>query len=136
MRGTARVLAALLPRARARGGSEHYTRDPGPEIRKQEATGDIVFHILCLDFVEEAVSGSGSLSWCLVTSNLRTKIVDFRGFDSNTILIQRGGIPRPMGNFPEGLSQAMLLRIFLVGRLGVYLALSNMNQLNSKNTYH
>ena len=31
----------------------------------------------------------------------RTQIVDFRGFDSSTILILRGGIPRPIGDFPE-----------------------------------
>ena len=48
------------------------------------------------------------------TANLPTSIVDLRGFDSSIILIVRGGIPRPMGNFPESLSQAIL-----VGRLGV-----------------
>ena len=31
------------------------------------------------------------------TPNLPTIIVDFRGFDSSTILISRGGIPRPEG---------------------------------------
>ena len=31
------------------------------------------------------------------TPNLPTNIVDFRGFDSSTILISRGGIPRPLG---------------------------------------
>ena len=31
-----------------------------------------------------------------ITANL-TNIVDFRGFDSSTILISRGGIPRPIG---------------------------------------
>ena len=30
-------------------------------------------------------------------ANLPTNIVDFRGFDSSTILISRGGIPRPVG---------------------------------------
>ena len=29
------------------------------------------------------------------TANLRTKIQDFRGFDSSKILIERGGIPCP-----------------------------------------
>ena len=51
--------------------------------------------------------------------NLPTKILDFRGFDSSTILILRGGIARPIGNFPESVSQAMLVGIMLVGRLGV-----------------
>ena len=51
-------------------------------------------------------------------ANPCTKILDFRGFDSSIILISRGGIPRPIGNFPEISSQRIL-----VGRLGVrYLA--------------
>ena len=36
-------------------------------------------------------------------------ILGFRGFDSSIILILRGGIPRPIGDFPESLSQAMLV---------------------------
>ena len=48
-----------------------------------------------------------------------TNIVDFRGFDSSIILIQRGGILRPRGNLPESLSQAMLVGTMLLGRLGV-----------------
>ena len=44
----------------------------------------------------------------------------FRGFDSSIIFILRGGIPRPMGDFPECLSQAMLVGVMLVGRLGVH----------------
>ena len=31
----------------------------------------------------------------LGTADLRTKILDFRGFDSSIILISRGGIPIP-----------------------------------------
>ena len=54
------------------------------------------------------------------TANLRTKIMDFRGFDSNIILILSGGIPRPIGNLPESLSQAILGGIILVGRLGAW----------------
>ena len=53
------------------------------------------------------------------TANLPTKIVDFRGFDSSIMLILRGGIPRPIWDFPESLSQAMLVGTMLVGRLGV-----------------
>ena len=52
-------------------------------------------------------------------ANLRTNIMDFRGVDSSIILILRGGIPRPIGNFPEHLSQAILVGIMLVGRLGM-----------------
>ena len=55
----------------------------------------------------------------MFTANLRTKIQDFRGFDSSVILILRGGIPRPIGNLPESLSQAMLVGIMLVGKSGV-----------------
>ena len=34
-------------------------------------------------------------------------LLDFRGFNSSIILFLRCGIPRPIGNFPEDLSQAM-----------------------------
>ena len=54
------------------------------------------------------------------TANLRTTIMDFRGFDSSRILILRGGIPMPIGNFPESLSQAILVGIVIAGSLGVY----------------
>ena len=43
------------------------------------------------------------------TPDLPTNISDFRGFDSSTTLNLRGEIPRPKGDLPEGLSQAMLL---------------------------
>ena len=48
-----------------------------------------------------------------------TKILDFRGFDSGRILISRGEIPRPIGNFTESLSQRILVWRFLVWRLAV-----------------
>ena len=54
-----------------------------------------------------------------VMANLRANIMDFRGFDKNIILILMGGIPRPIGDFPGSLSQAILLGIMRVGRLGV-----------------
>ena len=50
------------------------------------------------------------------TVNLRTNIMDFRGFNSNIILILRGGIPVPVENFSESLSQAILVGIILVSR--------------------
>ena len=53
------------------------------------------------------------------TANPSAKIVDFRGLDSSTILILLGGIPRPIGDFPESLTQAMLVGTMLVGGLGV-----------------
>ena len=64
----------------------------------------------------------GSLHWPFeITANPRTNIADFRGFASNIILIQRGGILRPIGNFLESLSQAMLVGGMVVERLGVHL---------------
>ena len=57
------------------------------------------------------------------TANLPTNILDFIGFDSSIILIIRGGIPKPIGDFPNSLSQAMLVGIMLVGRLGVQYAI-------------
>ena len=45
--------------------------------------------------------------------------MDFRDCDSSIILILRGGILMSIGNFPESLSQAVLVGIMLVGRLGV-----------------
>ena len=51
-------------------------------------------------------------------ANLRTKM-DFTGFDSSRILTLTGGIPRPMGDFPEGFSQRILAGMISVGRLGV-----------------
>ena len=62
------------------------------------------------------------------TPNLPTNIVGFRGLDSSIILIVRGGIPRPTRKFPESLSQAMLVGIMLVGRLGVHTYLHTYTQ--------
>ena len=53
------------------------------------------------------------------TANLHTKILDFRGFDSNIILVLRGGILMSIGTIAEVLSQAILVGIISVGRLCV-----------------
>ena len=55
-----------------------------------------------------------------VTANLRTNIMDFRGFNSSVVLIIRSGILMSIGDFPESLSQAILVGIMLVGKLGVW----------------
>ena len=55
----------------------------------------------------------------MAMANLRTKILHFRGFDSSIIYMPRGGIPRPIGNLPESLSQAIVVGVILAGRLGV-----------------
>ena len=47
------------------------------------------------------------------------KIMDFRGFALNLILILRGGTLMPIGIFPEIMSQGILVGIMLVWRLGV-----------------
>ena len=61
------------------------------------------------------------------SANLRTNIMEFRGFDSSVILILRGLIPRPIGDFPEDLSQAMLVGIMLVRRLGVRATIAGLH---------
>ena len=66
---------------------------------------------------------------CRSTPNLSTNIVDFRGLDSSTILILRDGILMSMGDCPESLSQAMLVGVMLVGRLGVVPHASSRNIL-------
>ena len=53
------------------------------------------------------------------TANLRTKNLDFRGFDSSIILILRGGILRSVRIFLESLSQQILAGIISAGRSGV-----------------
>ena len=50
------------------------------------------------------------------TANLHTKILDFRGYDSSRILLQRGGILMSIGNFLESLSPRILVGIILVIR--------------------
>ena len=52
-------------------------------------------------------------------ANLRTKILDFRGFDPSIILMLRCGILMSTGNFLEISSQQILVDIILVGRLVV-----------------
>ena len=49
------------------------------------------------------------------TANLPANIVDFRGFDSSVIIIIGGEHLISTGDFPESLSQAMLVGVMLVG---------------------
>ena len=55
-----------------------------------------------------------------VMANLRTKILDFRGFDPNMTLISRGGIPMSADNFRASLSQRILVLRFLAWRQAVF----------------
>ena len=50
---------------------------------------------------------------------MRTKILDFRGFDSSRILISGGGIPRPTGDVPEMSSRQISVRRIFVWRLTI-----------------
>ena len=52
-------------------------------------------------------------------ANLCTKILDFRGFDSRMITILRGEHLRSIRDFPESLSQQILVGRILVRRLCV-----------------
>ena len=70
-----------------------------------------IYIYICITYVQTLTPES--------TANLRTKILDFGGFDSGRILSLRGGIPRPLGSLPESLSQATSVGTILVGRLGV-----------------
>ena len=64
----------------------------------------------------ERLRSSGGLA---PTANLRTEILELRRFDSSRILILRGGILMSIGDFPESLSQAILVGIMLLGRFVV-----------------
>ena len=52
------------------------------------------------------------------TANLRTKIMDFRGFGSSRTLILRGGIPRAHREFPGKLASSNLSRDNLSREIG------------------
>ena len=81
----------------------------------------IIITLAILIIIAIALPSCGWLEWVgkSRTTNLRTKTLEFAGFDSSTISSLRGGIPGPTGNLPEMLSQQILAGIFLVGRLGV-----------------
>ena len=55
----------------------------------------------------------------MYTANLRTNIMDFRGFDSSTILIIRGAILMSIGISRKVRVKQILVGMILVGRLGV-----------------
>ena len=76
------------------------------------------------------IYGTGDNNDNIGTANLRTKILDFRGFDSSIILILRGGILMSMGNSLESLSQAISAGRFEIlsreiGRNTVFIAISH-----------
>ena len=69
------------------------------------------------------------------TANLHKHIMDFRGFDSNIILVLRGGFSISIGDFLESLSQQILARIILVGRLGVWRASARLGRRRCTTTW-
>ena len=66
-----------------------------------------------LIFTQVLLVPSGCLSVCLL------EILDFGVSDSSRVLILRGGILTSVGNFPESLSQAILVGRISVVRLGL-----------------
>ena len=79
----------------------------------------IVIVIIIIIIILVGLRSSAAAAFHRLPANLRTKILDFGGFDSSRILIVREGIPRSIGNFPGILSQRILVGVMLVGRLGV-----------------
>ena len=69
--------------------------------------------------VPSSHSGTIVAATSTAAPDLRTNIMDFRGFDSSISLVIRGGIIMSLGDVPESLSQAILVGIMLLGRLGV-----------------
>ena len=83
----------------------------------------LTYILSCVPERVRALSGKGDESGSRPSgnrhaANLRTRIMDFGGFGSSRILLLRGRILRPTGNFPESWSQRILVGIILVGRLG------------------
>ena len=54
----------------------------------------------------------------LNTASLRTKVLNFRGFDSSRILVLRAGIPRSIGEFPGNYESTNLSRDNLSREIG------------------
>ena len=78
-----------------------------------------------------AVGAAAPLPRVQGAASLRTMTLDFRGFDSIIILVLRGGIPRPEGDFLETLRQGIVVWRFLVRRLAVVVMRPNPLQRQS-----
>ena len=65
------------------------------------------------------------------TDNLRTKMLDFRGFDSSIILSLRGGFIRSTGDFLEIMNERILVcGLFVCGLTAVHQAAISLNHIN------
>ena len=71
----------------------------------------------------------------IITPGSPTNIVDFIWFYSSIVLIVWRGTLMSIGDFPESLSQAMLVGVMLVGGFGILLLLllnpTTLNNLNN-----
>ena len=96
-RGWVRPISRRLPKVteRLRAGTNRLSRF---ELRARKLERYGLDPLLRFPF-----SGPVMLvvKWPYITANLRTKILDFRGFDSSIILMSRGGILMSIGHFPE-----------------------------------
>ena len=112
-------LADLNERILRESNILRYTRYHGAhhDVSSRPAPPDVKAGGESAQSTPKATATSAKLG---LTANLRTKILDFRGFDdSSRILILRGGILMSTGNLPDILSQRILVGIILVERLGV-----------------
>ena len=105
-----------LAAPRATCGAYHYYTT----ISVRLITVIVIIIIIVIVIIIIIIISSSSI---IIKRSLPTNIVDFGELDSSTLLIVRVGIPRPIGDFPESLTQAMLVGIMLVGRLGVLLVM-------------
>ena len=107
-----------------------------------------VYIDICISEGLISLSVSVSVSPCLISLSV-LRYLDLRGFNSSRSLISRGGILRPIRDFPETLSQANLSRDSLSreirrtcsgGRDGVFLQRPAYPDLvefyRSRSTYH
>ena len=79
-------------------------------IERERGTYIYIYNVCIYIYIyiscQELATGPHQELATAYTPNPPTNIVGFRGLDSSIILILRGGILTPIGNFPESLSQA------------------------------
>ena len=93
--------------------------------REKDIIADMYIYIYVYMYREREIEREREIRCMFTATNLRTKILEFRGLDSSRILMLRGEILGSIGNFPGNLSQQILVGILLVGRLGAALVLSS-----------
>ena len=63
----------------------------------------------------------------VLTANLRSRILNVRGFDSSRVLMPRGGIPRSIWDFPEIMIQRILAGVYTYIYIYIYIHIICMN---------